>query len=89
MNTSPIVVAALCVFALGYRYYSAFIAAKALSLDDRRITPAHTLKDGHNYVPSPRWVLFGHRFAAIAGAGPLVGPPSPLNSVLPPDSCGC
>ena len=48
--------------------------AKALALDDRRITPAHTYADGHNYVASPRWVLFGHHFAAIAGAGPLVGP---------------
>jgi carbon starvation protein len=64
----------LCVFALGYRYYSAFIAAKVLVLDDRRTTPAHTYEDGHNYVPSPKWVLFGHHFAAIAGAGPLVGP---------------
>jgi carbon starvation protein len=65
---------ALCVYALAYRYYSAFIAAKALALDDRRTTPAHTYADGHNYVVSPRWVLFGHHFAAIAGAGPLVGP---------------
>jgi hypothetical protein len=47
---------------------------KALAPDDRRTTPAHTFKDGHNYIPSPRWVLFGHHFAAIAGAGPLVGP---------------
>jgi carbon starvation protein len=74
MNTFPILVGALCVFALCYRYYSAFIAARALVLDDRRITPAHTLQDGHNYVPTPKWVLFGHHFAAIAGAGPLVGP---------------
>ena len=74
MNTLPVLLGALCVFAVGYRYYSAFIAAKALALDDRRTTPAHTLEDGHNYVPSPRWVLFGHHFAAIAGAGPLVGP---------------
>jgi carbon starvation protein len=64
----------LCVFALAYRYYSAFLAAKALALDDSRTTPAHTYEDGHNYVPSPKWVLFGHHFAAIAGAGPLVGP---------------
>lgn len=63
-----------CVYAIGYRYYSAFIAAKALALDDRRTTPAHTFEDGHNYVPSPKLVLFGHHFAAIAGAGPLVGP---------------
>jgi len=65
---------ALCVYALAYRYYSAFLAAKAMALDDRRITPAHAYEDGHNYVPSPKWVLFGHHFAAIAGAGPLVGP---------------
>jgi len=74
MNTFPVLLAALCVYAIGYRYYSAFIAAKALSLDDRRKTPAHAYEDGHNYVPSPKWVLFGHHFAAIAGAGPLVGP---------------
>jgi carbon starvation protein len=74
MNTFPIMLAALCVYAIGYRYYSAFIAAKALALDDRRTTPGHLFADGHNYVASPRWVLFGHHFAAIAGAGPLVGP---------------
>jgi carbon starvation protein len=74
MNTFPVLLAALCVYALAYRYYSAFIAAKVLSLDDRRTTPAHVYPDGHNYCASPRWVLFGHHFAAIAGAGPLVGP---------------
>jgi carbon starvation protein len=74
VNTLPIIVGALCVYAIAYRYYSAFIAAKALALDDRRITPAHNFADGHNYVASPKWVLFGHHFAAIAGAGPLVGP---------------
>ena len=74
MNTFPILLGTLCVFALAYRYYSAFIAAKVLVLDDRRITPSHVYEDGHNYVPSPKWVLFGHHFAAIAGAGPLVGP---------------
>src|SRR6201987_1731071 len=74
MNTLPIMLGALCMYALAYRYYSAFIAAKALALDDRRRTPAHTFADGSNYVASPRWVLFGHHFAAIAGAGPLVGP---------------
>src|SRR6266702_6078070 len=74
MNTFPIMLGALCVYALAYRYYSAFLAAKAMVLDDRRITPGHTYEDGHNYVPSPKWVLFGHHFAAIAGAGPLVGP---------------
>src|ERR1700728_2893202 len=74
MNTFPILLVALCVYAIGYRYYSAFIAAKAMALDDRRTTPGHLYADGHNYVVSPRWVLFGHHFAAIAGAGPLVGP---------------
>src|ERR1700756_5096623 len=74
MNTFPVLLGALCVYAIGYRFYSAFIAAKALSLDDRRITPAHVYPDGNNYVATPKWVLFGHHFAAIAGAGPLVGP---------------
>lgn len=74
MNTFPVLLAALCIYAIGYRYYSAWIAARALVLDDARATPAHAYEDGHNYVPSPRWVLFGHHFAAIAGAGPLVGP---------------
>jgi carbon starvation protein len=74
MNTFPVLLGALCVYALAYRYYSAFIAAKALALDDRRTTPGHAYADGHNYVASPKWVLFGHHFAAIAGAGPLIGP---------------
>ena len=74
MNAFPVLLGALCVFALAYRYYSAFIAAKVLALDDSRPTPSHVYEDGHNYVPSPKWVLFGHHFAAIAGAGPLVGP---------------
>jgi carbon starvation protein len=64
----------LCILVIGYRYYSAFIAAKVLVLDDSRQTPAHTKYDGHNYYPTHRWVLFGHHFAAISGAGPLVGP---------------
>src|SRR5260370_35960364 len=74
MNTFPVMLGALCVYALAYRYYSAFIAAKALALDDRRTTPAHLYADGHNYVASPKCVLFGHHVAALAGAGPLVGP---------------
>jgi carbon starvation protein len=65
---------ALAVLAIGYRYYSAFIAAKVLSLDDTRRTPAHERNDGSNYHPTNRWVLFGHHFAAISGAGPLIGP---------------
>ncbi len=74
MNTLTLLVGALCIFILGYRYYSAFIAAKVLTLDDKRPTPAHVYADGRNYVSSPKWVLFGHHFAAIAGAGPLIGP---------------
>jgi carbon starvation protein len=66
--------AAVCVVAIAYRYYSAFIATKVLVLDDSRVTPAFRLEDGHNYVPTNKWVLFGHHFAAITGAGPLVGP---------------
>ncbi len=65
---------ALCVMAIAYRYYSAFIAARVLCLDDARVTPAHRLNDGHDYVPTHRWVLFGHHFAAISGSGPLIGP---------------
>ena len=74
MNTLPLLIAILCFFAIGYRYYSAFIAAKVLALDDARVTPAHRLNDGQNYFPTHRWVLFGHHFAAITGAGPLIGP---------------
>ena len=62
----------ICVIA--YRYYSAFLAAKVLALDDSRVTPAHTRFDGQNYYPVSRWVLFGSHFSAIAGAGPLIGP---------------
>src|SRR5881398_396994 len=58
----------LCILAIGYRYYSAFIAARVMSLDDSRTTPAHIRNDGHNYHPTHRLVLFGHHFAAITGA---------------------
>src|SRR5881275_970165 len=74
MNALPIIVGALCVLAIAYRYYSAFIAAKVLTLDDSRPVPSQTMYDGHNYYPTNKWVLFGHHFAAISGAGPLVGP---------------
>ncbi|MBB1599251.1 carbon starvation CstA family protein [Variovorax sp. UMC13] len=69
-----IVVAALCVYLIAYRYYSLFIADKVLGLDAKRKTPAHRHNDGLDYVPTDKNVLFGHHFAAIAGAGPLVGP---------------
>jgi carbon starvation protein len=74
MNALPIIVGALCVMAIAYRYYSAFLAAKVLALDDARAMPSQTMYDGHNYYPTNKWVLFGHHFAAISGAGPLVGP---------------
>src|SRR5215208_5272925 len=74
MHALYLVIPALCVGVIGYRFYSAFIAAKVLSLDDSRKTPAHTKYDGANYYPTSRWVLFGHHFAAITGSGPLVGP---------------
>lgn len=74
MNAFPLLLAALLVMAIAYRYYSAFIAAKVVALNDSRTTPAHNLKDGQNYDPTNKWVLFGHHFAAISGAGPLIGP---------------
>ena len=74
MNALPIIIGALCVIAIAYRYYSAFIAAKVLALDDKRPVPSETMYDGHNYYPTNKWVLFGHHFAAISGAGPLIGP---------------
>lgn len=67
-------VGTLCVLAIAYRYYSAFLASKVVALDPHRQTPAHRLNDGANYHPTNRWVLFGHHFAAITGAGPLIGP---------------
>jgi carbon starvation protein len=69
-----LVVAAVCVYALGYRFYSKFIAAKLLVLDRARATPAERLENGRDFVPTNKWVVFGHHFAAIAGPGPLVGP---------------
>src|SRR3954451_15867950 len=74
MHALPLMIGALCVFAIAYRFYSAFIAARVLVLDDTRVTPAHRLADGKDYCPTNRWVLFGHHFAAITGAGPLIGP---------------
>jgi carbon starvation protein len=74
MNALPIIIGSLCVIAIAYRYYSAFIAAKVLALDDTRPVPSQTMYDGHNYYPTNKWVLFGHHFAAISGAGPLIGP---------------
>jgi carbon starvation protein len=74
MRALYIILPILCVLAIAYRYYSAFIAARIMALDDSRRTPAHVKNDGHNYHPTHRLVLFGHHFAAITGAGPLIGP---------------
>ena len=68
------IVAAVCVYALGYRFYSAFLAAKVFALDPTRATPAERFSDGRDFVPTNRWIVFGHHFAAIAGPGPLIGP---------------
>jgi len=74
VNALWFVIAAACFFIISYRLYGAFITAKVLSIDERRITPATRLADGRDYHPTHKWVLFGHHFAAIAGAGPLIGP---------------
>ncbi len=74
VNALWLMVASLCTFAIAWRFHSAWLAAKVLSLDDSRATPAVSKADGKDYVPTHRWVTFGHHFAAIAGPGPLVGP---------------
>ena len=74
MRALYVILPILGILAIAYRYYSAFIAARIMALDDSRTTPAHVRNDGHNYHPTHRLVLFGHHFAAITGAGPLIGP---------------
>src|SRR2546425_13042766 len=74
MNSLWLIIGSLAAFAVAYRLYGAFLAAKVAMLDDARATPSHRLKDGVDYHPTNRLVLFGHHFAAIAGPGPLVGP---------------
>src|SRR5918994_4815739 len=74
MRALYVILPVLGILAIAYRYYSAFIAARIMALDDSRPTPAHVRNDGHNYHPTHRLVLFGHHFAAITGAGPLIGP---------------
>src|SRR5262245_2961456 len=74
MRALVVIVPVLGILTIAYRFYSAFIAAKVMALNDARVTPAHQKYDGANYYPTTRWVLFGHHFAAIAGSGPLVGP---------------
>lgn len=74
LRAMPLLLMVLCCLAIAYRFYSAFLAAKVATLDDLRRTPAHEFNDGQNYHPTNKWVLFGHHFAAISGAGPLIGP---------------
>jgi carbon starvation protein len=74
INAMWIIVAAVCVYIVAYRFYSRFMALKVLELDDTRATPAERLEDGRDFVPTNKWILLGHHFAAIAGPGPLVGP---------------
>ena len=74
INAMWLVVAAVCSYAIGYRFYSKFIAARVLALDPVRATPAERLENGRDFVRTNKWVVFGHHFAAIAGPGPLVGP---------------
>lgn len=74
INAMWFIVAAVCTYLIGYRFYSAWIAAKVLMIDPTRATPAERLQDGRDFMPTNRWVVFGHHFAAIAGPGPLIGP---------------
>lgn len=74
VNAAWLLTAAVCTYLVGYRFYSRIIAANIFALDERRMTPAERLSDGRDYVPTNRWIVFGHHFAAIAGPGPLVGP---------------
>lgn len=74
MNAMPLIIVAIVFFALAYRFYFSFIAAKVAVINDERVTPSKRLYDGQNFYPMNKWILFGHHFAAIAGAGPLVGP---------------
>ena len=69
-----LVLAAACTYAIGYRFYARFIAARVMALNDKRATPAERLRNGHDFEPTNKWIIFGHHFAAIAGPGPLVGP---------------
>ncbi len=82
------VLAAVSSYLVAYRFYSSFIAAKLLALDDTRATPSERRDDGRDFVPTNRWVLFGHHFAAIAGPGPLVGPTLAAQFGICPVPCG-
>ncbi len=74
VNSTWLVIGAVCTYLVGYRFYASFVAARVMALDDQRATPAERLRDGHDFEPTNKWIVFGHHFAAIAGPGPLVGP---------------
>ena len=74
INSLWLVLAAACSYATAYRFYGKFIAARVMALNDQRATPAERLRNGHDFEPTNKWIVFGHHFAAIAGPGPLVGP---------------
>src|SRR3982074_1204963 len=74
INSFWLVLAAACTYLVGFRFYARFLSARVMALDDTRATPAERLRDGHDFEPTNKWIVFGHHFAAIAGPGPLVGP---------------
>src|SRR5947208_1046684 len=74
INSFWLVVASACTYLVGFRFYARFLSAKVMGLNDKRATPAERLRDGHDFEPTNKWIVFGHHFAAIAGPGPLVGP---------------
>jgi len=74
INSLWLITAAICTYLIGYRFYSAWVAAKVLTIDETRKTPAIKFRDGRDYEPTNKWIVFGHHFAAIAGPGPLIGP---------------
>ena len=74
INALWLITAAVCIYAIAYRFYAAWIAATVLTIDETRATPAERLDNGRDFIPTNKWIVFGHHFAAIAGPGPLVGP---------------
>src|SRR4030067_3477708 len=88
VNALWLVIAAACFFIISYRLYGTFICAKVLSLNDKIIPPSKRLTDGRDYHPTHKWGLFGHHFAAIAGAGPLIGPVLAAQFEIGSASCG-
>lgn len=88
LNSVYILLAALCSYAIGYRFYSKWIAAGVLALDDRRATPCEVHDDGKDFVRTNKWIVFGHHFAAISGPGPLVGPVLAAQFGYLPGRCG-